>query len=81
VLRALAAEARRGRTVLFVTHRLAALRNADRILVLEGGCLAEAGTYPQLLRRRGAFWELARRARRHPVSPEGAADPAREVFT
>src|SRR5204863_10120346 len=49
---------RGGRTVLFVTHRLASLRGADRVLVLEGGRLAEEGCYAELARRGGPFARL-----------------------
>ena len=42
----------RGRTALIVTHRLSLARTADRVVVLEGGVVAEEGT-PEVLRRRG----------------------------
>jgi subfamily B ATP-binding cassette protein HlyB/CyaB len=41
----------RGRTVIIVAHRLSAVRNADRILVLERGEVAEVGTQAELLSR------------------------------
>jgi subfamily B ATP-binding cassette protein HlyB/CyaB len=41
----------RGRTVIIVAHRLSAVRNADRILVLERGEIAEVGTQAELLSR------------------------------
>jgi subfamily B ATP-binding cassette protein HlyB/CyaB len=41
----------RGRTVIIVAHRLSAVRRADRILVLERGEIAEAGTQEELLGR------------------------------
>lgn len=40
-----------GRTVIIVAHRLSAMRNADRILVLERGEIAEVGTQEELLSR------------------------------
>jgi subfamily B ATP-binding cassette protein HlyB/CyaB len=40
-----------GRTVIIVAHRLSAVRNADRILVLERGEIAEVGTQEELLSR------------------------------
>ena len=49
-----------GRTLLFVTHRLGNLRQADRILVMEQGRIIEDGTWPELISRRGAFAALAR---------------------
>jgi ATP-binding cassette subfamily C protein CydD len=39
---------RQGRTMIFVAHRLATLRHADRILVLDEGRVAEAGTWAEL---------------------------------
>jgi len=48
------------RTSLVITHRLSAVRDADRIVVLENGAVAEAGTHDELLGRKGAYaamWE------------------------
>lgn len=50
-----------GRTVLIVSHRLAAVRDADEIVVLEEGRTVERGRHDQLLARRGRYWELLRR--------------------
>ena len=50
----------RGRTLLFVTHRLGNLRQADRILVMEQGRVIEDGPWDALIERRGAFAALAR---------------------
>ena len=44
-------EAERGRTVLLITHRLAQIRWADLILVLDGGTIVAAGRHEELLRR------------------------------
>ncbi len=43
------------RTVVVVSHRLAAVRSADRIVSLEAGRLIEAGTHDQLLARKGYY--------------------------
>lgn len=48
-------------TILLVSHRLASLRDARQIVVLEDGRVAERGTYEELLARDGAFGELHRR--------------------
>jgi ATP-binding cassette subfamily B protein len=50
-----------GRTSIIVSHRLAAVRDADWILVLDGGRIVEQGTHPQLLAAGGRYWELLRR--------------------
>lgn len=52
--------ASRSRTVLAVTHRLATVRNADRIIVLEKGRVVEQGTHAELLARGGRYAEFAR---------------------
>ncbi|KDR75617.1 hypothetical protein GALMADRAFT_248139 [Galerina marginata CBS 339.88] len=38
-------------TVLFVAHRLSTIARAERIVVLEGGCITESGTYHELVNR------------------------------
>jgi ATP-binding cassette subfamily B protein len=48
-----------GRTLLIVTHRIACLRNADRILMLDSGVLLEDGTWGELMALRGSFATLA----------------------
>jgi ATP-binding cassette subfamily B protein len=51
---------RRNRTTFAIAHRLSTLRNADRIIVLENGCIVEQGTYSELAERGGAFSSLLR---------------------
>lgn len=50
----------RGRTTLVIAHRLATVRNADRILVIDRGCLHSTGTHEELLRAGGLYAHLAR---------------------
>lgn len=47
-----------GRTTLTIAHRLTTIRNADRILVLDGEGIAEEGTHEQLLAKKGEYWRL-----------------------
>jgi ATP-binding cassette subfamily B protein len=48
------------KTTLLITHRLASVRMADRILALKGGKLVEEGTHEQLLQREGEYAALWR---------------------
>jgi ATP-binding cassette, subfamily B, heavy metal transporter len=48
----------RNRTTLAIAHRLSTIADADRILVLDQGRLAEAGTHADLLRRDGLYAEM-----------------------
>ena len=48
-------------TRIVVAHRLSTIRNCDRILVLDGGKIAEDGNYEELLARGGLFTELVKR--------------------
>ena len=50
----------RGRTTLVIAHRLATVRNADRILVIDRGRLHSTGTHEELLRAGGLYAHLAR---------------------
>ena len=47
-----------GRTVLMIAHRLHTVRDADRIVVLRDGAIAESGTHQELLDRNGTYAEL-----------------------
>jgi ATP-binding cassette subfamily B multidrug efflux pump len=50
-----------GRTSIIVSHRLAAVRDADRILVLDAGKMVEQGTHRDLMRLNGRYWQLLKR--------------------
>jgi ATP-binding cassette subfamily B protein len=52
------AQALQGRTVLFVTHRLATIRHADRILVMDQGRIVEDGTHEELCALKGRYYSL-----------------------
>ncbi len=47
-----------GRTTFAIAHRLSTLRNADRLVVLEGGRIVEVGSHDELTQSKGAFYEL-----------------------
>jgi ATP-binding cassette subfamily B protein len=54
------ANAMHGRTTLTIAHRLATIKNADNILVLDNGELVEAGSHQTLLARNGVYAQLAK---------------------
>ncbi|MBD2316782.1 ABC transporter ATP-binding protein [Phormidium tenue] len=47
-----------GRTVFIIAHRLATIRNSDRIIVLEQGQIVESGTHDELLQKAGRYAQL-----------------------
>ncbi len=48
----------KGRTSLIIAHRLSTIRDADKIVVLGGGRVLEAGDHEELLAKRGAYYNL-----------------------
>ncbi|XP_057195494.1 ATP-dependent translocase ABCB1 [Triplophysa rosa] len=50
--------ARLGRTCFIIAHRLSTIQNADIIVVIQNGTVAEQGTHAQLMARQGAYYAL-----------------------
>ncbi len=53
----------KGRTTLVIAHRLSTIRNADLIVVMDAGSIAEKGTHEELMEKKGLYHYLATRSR------------------
>lgn len=53
-------ELTRGKTLITIAHRLATIENADQILVIDGGTVAQKGTHAQLLNQEGTYREFVK---------------------
>ena len=62
------------RTTLAIAHRLSTIADADRILVLDQGRLAESGTHAQLLREGGLYAEMWARQQAESEAESEAAE-------
>lgn len=49
-----------GRTVVVVAHRLSTVKNADQIIVVDGGKIVETGNHESLIKKRGAYFNLVK---------------------
>lgn len=75
-------ELTRGKTIITIAHRLATIRNADQILVVDDGRIAETGSHDQLIRRSGLykrFTEIRERAEGWRIT-DTDTDADRKVF-
>jgi ATP-binding cassette subfamily B protein len=50
----------KGRTVVVVAHRLSTVKNADQIVVIDGGKVVETGNHGTLIKQRGAYYNLVK---------------------
>lgn len=50
----------KGRTVIVVAHRLSTVKNADQIIVVDGGKVVEIGNHTSLIEKRGAYYNLVK---------------------
>ncbi|MDR4937604.1 ABC transporter ATP-binding protein [Rossellomorea marisflavi] len=49
---------KKGRTTFIIAHRLSTIKNADQILVLDRGSIAEMGNHDQLMERKGKYYHM-----------------------
>jgi len=50
--------AQEGRTSIVIAHRLSTIQNADCIIVIQSGRIAETGTHSELIAKRGIYYRL-----------------------
>ncbi len=50
----------KSKTVLVIAHRIRTVENADMIVVLDGGVVAESGTHEQLMKNNGLYAKLVK---------------------
>jgi len=62
----------KGRTTIAIAHRLSTLRNADRLVVLSEGGVAEVGTHRELLQKKGIYYDLVMAQRQSSRKEESA---------
>lgn len=52
------ADMTKGKTALFISHRLASTRFCDQIALLQDGAIQEVGTHAELLTKKGLYWDI-----------------------
>ncbi|MNL09092.1 putative multidrug resistance ABC transporter ATP-binding/permease protein YheH [compost metagenome] len=48
----------KGKTCVFIAHRVSTIKNADKIIVLDQGRIAEEGSHEELMNLKGQYFEL-----------------------
>lgn len=51
----------KGRTTIVIAHRLSTIRDADKVIVMDKGCVQEVGTHEELLMKGGMYAALVKR--------------------
>jgi ABC-type multidrug transport system fused ATPase/permease subunit len=51
-------KAREGRTTIVIAHRLSTIQNADTIIAIDDGCVAESGSHSELMDKKGLYYDL-----------------------
>jgi ATP-binding cassette subfamily B protein len=74
------ARLRHGRTSFVIAHRLSTIRNADEIVVMDGGRIVEQGDHAELLRKRGFYYDLYQSQFAETVGAEAASRALRPVL-
>ncbi len=54
-IQAAISELTRGKTIITIAHRLSTIENADQILVIDNGAIAESGTHKELIKKDGLY--------------------------
>ena len=52
-------------TLLIAAHRLSTLRNTDKIIVIDKGKIVESGSYDELMKKKGEFYQLVKKQERY----------------
>ncbi len=74
-------ELRRDKTTIFVSHRLSSATTADKIILLDGGVVAEIGSHAELMAKGGKYYTLfSTQAKRYVESVQGNPDAAPAEF-